>query len=199
MAAAGGSPIRIRGNTHTHSGCRYGSGLSERVSLSLSTALGGGAWGSKPVPPYLPTTPRRRTSARHGYMLHANPACVRVGTWVHPTDLPNRRPGFSPPSISLHRFMQTTAAAGPPDSRLLLQRQRGLAFFFQQVFFSRPFPLRPHQLWGLSPCQTVVGCQRARGYPSPDWNASGPHPETVERCPSRTEAGHSAEANRTFL
>jgi hypothetical protein len=37
--------------------------------------------------------------------------------------------------------------------------------------------------WG-SPCQTVVGCQRARGYPSPGWNVAGPHPETAGRCPS---------------
>lgn len=194
-----GAPIRIRGNTHTHAGCRYDSGLRKRVFLSLSTALGERAWGSKLVPRYLPTTHRRRTSVRHGYMLHANPACVRVGTWVHLTDLPNRRPGFSPPpSISTGSCRQPQQPA-PLIPISFSNGNEDSSFFFQQVFFSRPFPLGSHQLWGLSPCQTVVGCQRPRGYPSPDWNASGPHPETVERCPSRTEAGHSAEANWTFL
>lgn len=130
-----GAPIRIRGNTHTHAGCRYGSGLRKRVFLSLSTALGERAWGSKPVPPYLPTTPRRRMSARHGYMLHANPACVRVGTWVHPTDLPNRRPGFSPPpSISTGSCRQPQQPA-PLIPISFSNGNEDSSFFLQQVFF----------------------------------------------------------------
>lgn len=148
-----GGPIRIRGNTHTHSGCRYGSGLRERVLLSLSTALGEGAWGSKLVPPCLPTTPRRRTSARHGYMLNANPACVRVGSWVHPTGLPNRCPGFWPASSlstgSCRQPHQPTPLMGFPSPSRTATRTLP---FFRQFFFSNcwPFPLGSHQLWGLS-------------------------------------------------
>lgn len=38
-------------------------------------------------------------------------------------------------AVYLHRFMQTTAAAGPPDSHLLLERQRGLVLFSSACFF----------------------------------------------------------------
>lgn len=75
-------------------------------------------------------------------------ACRDLGSSNRPT---KPAPRLLTTAVYLHRFMQITAAAGPPDSRLLLERQRGLVLFFSAGFFlAGHFLLDPISFGSLS-------------------------------------------------
>jgi hypothetical protein len=140
--------------------------------------------GANRHPHTYPRPPGGRTSARHGYMLHANPACVRVGAWVHPTGQQNRRPGFSPPpSLSTGSCRQPHHPG--PDSRPLLQRQRGLVLFCPHL--AGHFLLDPISL-GLSMPNRCRVSESTR-LPEPGLECSWPAPGNGGALPVRTDTG----------